>query len=144
MTISAGRAKGKVLRIRNRKGWSRYVRSTEESWALTPQWYKMVCDWVGEEFWPELNTLPMFQGDHASKPNPSSTSSGRQQNKRIRMLTRDQNSRPMGFFVPWTEHMLFLHPKESETASIVNKSRWDGARGVILSRSEPRKLGSCH
>ena len=47
---SARRAKGKVLRICNRQGGSRYVRSTGESCILTPEWYKTVCDWAGEEF----------------------------------------------------------------------------------------------
>ena len=47
------------------------------------------------------------------------------------MLTRDQNSRPMGYFVPWSGHMLFLHPKESKIAGIVKTCRWDGARGGI-------------
>ena len=92
----------------------------------------MVCDWAGEEFRPELNPLPKFQGDHSSHPSPSSTSSRRQQKKRMRMLTRNQNGRPMGCFVPWSDHTLFLHPKESETAGIIEKCRWDGARGVIL------------
>ena len=54
----AGRAKTKFLRIRNRKGGSRYVRSTGESCILTPEWYKMVCNWTGEELRPELNPLP--------------------------------------------------------------------------------------
>ena len=83
----ARRAKRKVLRIRNRKGGCRYVRYTGESCILTPEWYKMVCNWAGEEFRPELNPLPKFQGDHASKPNPPSTSSRRQQKKSMRMLT---------------------------------------------------------
>ena len=47
------------------------------------------------------------------------------------MLTRDQNSRPMGYFVPWSDHTLYLHPKESETADIVKKRPWDGARRVV-------------
>ena len=128
----ARRAKGKVLRIRNRKGGSRYVRSTGESCILTPQWYKMVCDWAGEECQPELNPLPKFQGDHASEPHPSSTSSKRQQKKRMRMLTSDENGCPIGYFVPWSDHTLFLHPKESKIAGIVKKCRWDGARGVII------------
>ena len=71
----------------------------------------MVCDWAAEEFRPELNPLPKFQGDHASGLNPSSTSSRRQQKKVMRMLTRDQNGRPMGYFVPWSDHTLFLHPR---------------------------------
>ena len=58
----------------------------------------------------------MFQGDHASKPNQSSTSSRQHQKERIRMLTGDHNDRPMGYFVPWSDHTLFLHPKESEIA----------------------------
>ena len=128
----ARRAEGKVLRICNRQGRSRYVRSTGESCILTPKWYKMVCDWGGEEFRPELNPLPKFQGDHASKPNPSATSSRRQQKKRMRMLTRDGNGRPMGYFVPWSDHTLFMHLKDSEIAGIVKKCRWDGARGVII------------
>ena len=41
----------------------------------------MVCDWAGAEFRPELNPLPKFQGDRVSKPNPSSSSSRRQQKK---------------------------------------------------------------
>ena len=40
----------------------------------------MVCDWAGEEFLPELNPLPKFQGYHASKQNQSSNYS-RQQRK---------------------------------------------------------------
>ena len=71
----------------------------------------MVCDWAGEESRPELNPLPKCQGDHASKPNPTSTSSRRQQKKCMQMLTFDQNSRPMGYFVPWSDHMFFLHPR---------------------------------
>ena len=117
----AQRAKGKVLRIRNCKGGFRYVRSTGESCILTPEWYKIVCDWAGEEFRPELNPFPKFQRDHASKPNPSSTSSRRKQKKRMRMLTRDQNGRRMGYFVPWSDHWLFLHPKESKIACIVKR-----------------------
>ena len=108
------------------------MRSTGESCILNPEWYKKVCNWAGEEFRPELNPLPKFQGDYASKPNLSSTSSRRQQKKRIRMLTRDQNGRPMGCFVPWSDHTLFLHPKESEIAGIVKKCRWNGARGVMI------------
>ena len=77
----ARRAKGKVLRIRNSKDGSRYVRSTGESCILTPEWYRMVCDSAGEEFRSELTPLPKFQGDHASKLNLSSTSSRRQQKK---------------------------------------------------------------
>ena len=122
----AGRAKGRVLRSRNLKGGSRYVRSTGESCILTPGWYEIVCDWAGEEFRPELNPLPKFQGDHASKTNPWSTSGRRKQKKSMRMLTCDQNGRPMGFLVPWSDHKFFLHPKESETAVIVKKCRWDG------------------
>ena len=128
----ARRAKGKVLRICNRKGGSRYVGSTGKSCILTPEWYKMVCDWAGEEFRPELNFLPKFQGDHAGKPNTSSTSSRRQQKKRMPMPTRDQNSSLIVDFVPWSDHTLVLHPKESKTAGIVKKCRWDGARGVII------------
>ena len=92
----------------------------------------MVCDWAGGEFRPELNPLPTFQGDHASKPNPSSTSSREQQKQNMRMLTRDENGRPMGHFVPWIDDKLFVHPKESEIAGIVKKCRWDGVRGVII------------
>ena len=110
-----------MLRLRNRNGGSRYVRSTGGSCILTPEWYKMICDWAGEGFWPELNPLPKFQGDHPSNLNPSSTSSMRQQKKRMRTLTRDQSGRPMGYFVPWSDHTLFLHPKESETAGIVKE-----------------------
>ena len=73
----ARRAKGKVLRIRNRQGGSRYVRCTGASCILTSEWYEMVCDWAGEEFGLEPTPLPKFQGDHAAKPNPSSTSSRR-------------------------------------------------------------------
>ena len=50
----------------------------------------------------------------------------------MRMLTRDQNSRPMCYFVPWSDHTLFLHPKEFKIASSVKKCRWDGTRGVII------------
>ena len=96
----ARRAKGKVLRVRNRKGGSEYVRSTGESCILTPEWYKMVCDWAGEEFRPELNPLRKLKKDHASRANPSSTSSRRQQKKNMRMLTCDQNGPPMGYFLP--------------------------------------------
>ena len=129
---AARRAKGKVFRIHNRQGRSRYVRSTGESCILTPEWNKMVCDWAGEEFWPELNPLPKFQADHASKRNLSSTPRRRQREKRMLMLTLDQKDRPMGYFVPWSDHRLFLHPKESDIAGIVQKCRWDGARGVII------------
>ena len=111
---------------------STYVRSTRESCILTPEWYIIVRDLAGEEFQPELNPLPKFQGDHASKPNPSSTSSRRQQKKHMPMLTRDQNGRPMRYFVPWSDHRLSLHRRESEIAGIVKKCRWDGARGVII------------
>ena len=45
------------------------------------------------------------------------------------MLTCDKNGRPMGYFVPWSEHTVFLHPKASEIASIVTKCRLEGARG---------------
>ena len=110
-----------MLRIRNHKGECRYVRTTGESCILTLEWYKMVCDLAGKDFRPELNPLPKFQGDNAAKPNPLSTSSRRRQKKPMRMLTRDQNSRPMGFFVPWSDHTLFLHPKESEIAGIITK-----------------------
>ena len=47
------------------------------------------------------------------------------------MLTCDRNGRPMGYFIPWSDHTLFLHPKESEIPGIVKKCRWDGARRVI-------------
>ena len=114
-------AKGKVLRIRNQQGGSRYVRSTAESCILTPEWYKMVCVRAEEEFRPKLNPLPKVQGDHASKPNPPLTCSRPQQKERMRMLTHDQNGRP-----------IFLHPKESEIAGIIKKCRWDGGRGVIF------------
>ena len=106
------------------------MRCTRESCILTPEWYKMVCDSAWEEFRPELNPLPKFQGDHASKPNRTSTSGRRQQKTRMRMLTRDQNGHPMCYFVPWSEYTLFLHPKEFEIARIVKKCRWDGAGGV--------------
>ena len=76
----------------------------------------MVCNWAGEEFQPEFNPLPMFQGDHACKPNRSSTSSRQHQKIRMQMLTGDHNGRPMAFFVPWSDHTLFLHPKESKIA----------------------------
>ena len=76
--------------------------------------------------------MPNFQGDHASKLNPSSTSSKQQQKKSVRVLTRDQSGRPMGYFVPWSDQTFFLHPKESGIADIVKKCRWDGARGVII------------
>ena len=92
----------------------------------------MVCDWAGEEFRPELNPLRKFQGDHASQPNASLTSTRRQQIKCMRILTREQNGRPMDFFVPWSDHTLLLHTKESESAGIVKECRWDGARGVII------------
>ena len=128
----ARRAKRKVRRIRKRQGGSRYVRPTGESCILTPEGYQIVCDSAGEEFRPDLNPLPKFQGDHASKPNLCSTCSRRQQKNRMRMLTRHQNVHPMGYFVPWTDHTLFLHPKGSEIAGIVKKCRWDGARGVIV------------
>ena len=118
----AERVKGKVLRIQNRKGGSRYVRSTGESCMLTPEWYKMICDWARKEFRPELNPLPKFQGDNASKPNPLLTSSRRQHRERMQMLTCDRNGRPMGSFVPWSDHTLFLHPKESEIAGIFKNS----------------------
>ena len=111
-------AEGKVLRIGNRQGRFRYVRSNGESCILTPEWYKMVCDWAREEFWPELNPLPKFQGDHASKPNPLLTSSRRQQKNPMRMLTGDQSGCPTGFFVAWSDHKLFLHLKESKIAGI--------------------------
>ena len=50
----ARRAEGQLLRIRNRQAGWRYVKSTRESCILTSNWYKMVCDWAGEEFRPEL------------------------------------------------------------------------------------------
>ena len=125
-------AKEKVMRIRSRQGGSRYVRSTGESCILTPEWYKMVCGWAGKEFRPDLNPLPKFQQNHASKPNPSPTSSRRQQKKSMQMLTRDQNGRPMVFFVHWSDHTLFLHPIDSEISGILKKCQWDGARGVII------------
>ena len=50
----------------------------------------------------------------------------------MQMLTRDQNGRPMAFFVPWSDHTLFLHPKESKIVDIVQKCRCDGARGVMI------------
>ena len=37
------------------------------------------------------------------------------------MLTRDQNGRPIGYFVPWSDHTFSLHPKESKIAGIVKK-----------------------
>ena len=128
----ARRAKGKVLGIRNRKGGSRHVRSNGESCILTPEWYRMVSSWARKEFRLEPSPLPEFQGDHAAKLNPSSTSSRRQQKERMPMLTRDQNGRPMGHFVLWSDHTLFLHPKESEITGIVKNSRRDGARRVIF------------
>ena len=81
----------------------------------------MVCDWAREGFRPELNPLPKFQGDHTSKPSPLSSSSRRQQKKSMRMLTRDQNGRSMGYFVSLTDHTLFMRPKESEIAGIVKE-----------------------
>ena len=92
----------------------------------------MVCNSAGERFSPELNPLPKFQGDHASKPNLSSISGRRQQEKPERMLTCDQKCRPMGYFVPWSDHTFFLHLEESEIAGIGFKCRWDGGRGVII------------
>ena len=70
-------AKGKYLRICKRQGGSRYVRTAGESCILTPEWYKMVCDWAREGFRPQLNPLTKFHVDHACKPNPASTSSRR-------------------------------------------------------------------
>ena len=107
----ARRAEEKDLRIRNRQGGARYVRSTGESCILTPDWYKMVCDWAVEGFRPELNPFPKFQGDHASKPNLASNSSRRRQKKHMRKLIGDQNGRSMGFFVPWSDNTFFLHPR---------------------------------
>ena len=107
----ARHAEGKILRIRNRQGASRYVRSTGESCILTPEWYKGICDWPREEFRWELYPLPKFQADHAAKPNPSLTSSRRQQKKRMQMLTPDQNGRPMGYFVPWETTPCFCIPR---------------------------------
>ena len=49
----------------------------------------------------------------------------------MRILTRDQKGRPLGFLVLWSNHTLFLHPKEYEIAGIVEKCRWDCARGLI-------------
>ena len=92
----ARHARGKVRRIRNRQSGSRYVRSSGEPCIFTPQWLQMVCDWAGEEFRPELDSLPKFQGDHALEPNPQSTSSRRQHKKCMRTLTCDQNGQPMG------------------------------------------------
>ena len=129
-------AKGRVLMIRNRQGGSKYVRSTKGSCILTPEWYTLVLNWAGKEFRPDLNPLPKFQGDHVFKPNLSWTSSRRQQRKRMRMLIRDQNGRPMGFFVPWSDQTLFLHPKKAEIAAIVKKCRWDGTAGVPV---KPKK-----
>ena len=92
----------------------------------------MVHNFAGEEFQPELNPLPRFHGDHASKPKLLATSSRQRQKQRMRMLICEQNCRPVGFFVPWSDHALLLHPKESKIAGIVKKCRWDGARGVII------------
>ena len=57
----ARRAEGKFLRIRNRQGRSRYVRSTGESCIFTPEWYKMVCDWAGKSFGRSLTPCPSFR-----------------------------------------------------------------------------------
>ena len=119
----ARRAQGKVLRIRNRMGRSKYVGSNQDTCILTPEWYKMVCNWAGGAFLPQLNHLSKFQGDHAYQPNLSSTSSTHQQKKRMW---------PMVCFVPCRDHTLFLHPKESESAGMVKRCRCDGARGVII------------
>ena len=89
----------------------------------------MVCNWAREAFRPELNPLPKFQRDHASKQNLSLTFSRRQQKKRMRMLTRDLNGRPMGHFVHWSDHTLFLHPKECEIDGIVKNADGMAQRG---------------
>ena len=58
----------------------------------------------------------------------------------MRMLTHDQNGRPMGLFVPWSDHMLFLHSKESETASVLKKCGLDAAREVIIVRVRTKEI----
>ena len=60
----------------------------------------------------------------------------------LRMLTRDQNGRPIGYFAPWSDHTLFLHPKEPEISGIVKKCRWNGARGGIIVRLNTKEIGS--
>ena len=81
-------------------------------YVLSPEWRRNVLDWAGAEF------VPMCE------PWDRPT--------RVRFHKGEKRREKRGFYIPWGNETLFLHPLATDSKMAVEKVVWDGSRGIAV------------